>query len=425
MTGHNLFYYPYASFTDAQLPLLKVAALYFDKLVVLDPVGASWDTIGADHITRDAVRQLKDAGILEIVSPTTVLVKYEKQIADAIRSDMADREFLVLCDAQSRIAGKQRWTLSLAKVPQDLQTDQTMRHLMGDLARDVLRRQARAERSGDENEQYDETEVGAVLDQTRRFYTNVPEVPVYDEYREGYGGNGVEYRYADFPLALGEAIMMNHALFTGLLHSGATPITDDPFHSQVLARKLQRMTQEPVIRQAIAGRGEQRKLKAEALAAAALTDAQVKLPILHPAVPLAEVLEYRQKNPEALAKARETLGLMARRIEAEPWSANFAHEIETKTVPELIVQLTDAAKARDAWLGTATTKRWLRAAGIAVGATSAVLAVVTAPVTPVALAIAGLGIVSGSAIPGAEWLLDWRDGKKTIQENGLHYLLRV
>lgn len=42
MTEHNLFYYPYASFTNAQLPLLKVAALYFDKLVTLDSVGASW-----------------------------------------------------------------------------------------------------------------------------------------------------------------------------------------------------------------------------------------------------------------------------------------------------------------------------------------------------------------------------------------------
>lgn len=104
---------------------------------------------------------------------------------------------------------------------------------------------------------------------------------------------------------------------------------------------------------AIAGRAEQRKLKAGALAAAALTDAQVKLPILHSAVPLAEVLEYRQKNPDALAKVRETLGLMARRIEAEPWSADFANEIETKTVPELIGQLTDVAKARDAWLGPA------------------------------------------------------------------------
>lgn len=410
MTTHNLFYYPYASFTNARLPLLKVAALYFDKLIILDPVGASWATVGADHIARDAITLLKDAGILEVATPADVLAKFGDPFTEAVRRDMADREFLELCDAQTQATGKQRWTLALAKVPQQLQTDQAMRHLMGDFAREVAKDSGQfRERAGvNPGEYYEYAERGQA----------------FDEYREGYGGN-VEYRYADFPLALGEAIMMNHALFTGLLHSGATPITDDPFHSQILAHKLQRMTQEPAIRQAIAGRAERRKLKAEALAAAALTDAQVKLPILHPAVPLAEVLEYRQKNPDALAKVRETLGLMARRIEAEPWSADFAQEIETKTIPELIGLLTDAAKARDAWLGTAMTKSWLKAAGIAVGAASAVLAVVTAPVTPVALAIAGLGIVSGSALPGAEWLLDWRDGKKTIQENGLHYLLRV
>ncbi len=108
MTDHNLFYDPYASFTNAQLPLLKVAAVWFDKLVILDPVGASWDTIGADHIARDAVRQLKDAGIMEIVAPAAVLAKYERPIADAIRRDMAERQFLDLRDAQSQTAGKQR-----------------------------------------------------------------------------------------------------------------------------------------------------------------------------------------------------------------------------------------------------------------------------------------------------------------------------
>lgn len=410
MTSHNLFYYPYASFTNEQLSLLKVAALYFDKLTMLDPVGASWATVGAHHVARDAIKLLKNAGILEVVTPADVLAKYSDALAEAVRRDMADREFLELCDGQIQATGKQRWTLSLAKVPQQLQTDRAMRRLMGDFAREVAKNsgQFREQAGGNASEYLEYAEGGRA----------------YDEYREGYGGN-VEYRYADFPLALGEAIMMNHALFTGLLHSGATPITDDPFHSQVLVHKLQPMTQEPTIRQAIAGRAAQRKLKAEALAAAALSDAQVKLPILHPAVPLAEVLEYRQKNPDNLARVRETLGLMVRRIEAEPWSADFAQEIETKTVPELIGQLADAARARDEWLGTATTKSWLKAAGIAVGAASAVLAVVTAPVTPVALAIAGLGIVSGSAIPGAEWLLDWRDGKKTIQDNGLHYLLRV
>jgi hypothetical protein len=236
-----------------------------------------------------------------------------------------------------------------------------MRHLMGDFAREVARESGQfREKAGVNPNEYAE--------RGRAF----------DEYREGYGGN-VEYRYADFPLALGEAIMMNHALFTGLLHSGATPITDDAFHSQVLAQKLQRISQEPAIRQAIASRADQRILKAGTLAAAALTDTEVNLPILDPAVPMAEVLEYRQKNPDALARVRETLGLMARRIEAEPWSADFANQIETETVPELIGQLADAAKARDAWLGTVTTKNWLKAAGIAVGAASAVLTLVTAP----------------------------------------------
>lgn len=139
MTEHSLFYYPYASFTNAQLPLLKVAALYFDKLIILDPVGARWATIGAEHIARDAVRQLRHAGILEIVTPATVLAKYEQPIAEAIRRDMGDHKFLDLYEAQSRASGKQRWTLPLAKVPQDVQTDQAMRHLMGDFAREVAR----------------------------------------------------------------------------------------------------------------------------------------------------------------------------------------------------------------------------------------------------------------------------------------------
>ena len=42
MTDHNVLCSPSASWTDAQLPLLKVAALWFDEFNILDPVGASW-----------------------------------------------------------------------------------------------------------------------------------------------------------------------------------------------------------------------------------------------------------------------------------------------------------------------------------------------------------------------------------------------
>jgi hypothetical protein len=67
MILHEFFYFPYASLTNTQLPLLKAAALYFDKLIILDPSGGSWATVGADHVARDAV-----------------LAKCERPIANAI-----------------------------------------------------------------------------------------------------------------------------------------------------------------------------------------------------------------------------------------------------------------------------------------------------------------------------------------------------
>lgn len=47
MNKHNLFYY--TTFTNEQFLLLKMAAFYFDKLYIFDPVSASRPTIGADY----------------------------------------------------------------------------------------------------------------------------------------------------------------------------------------------------------------------------------------------------------------------------------------------------------------------------------------------------------------------------------------
>lgn len=55
MTEHSVSCYPYASFTNVPLPLLKAAALYLDKLYILDPVGANWATVGADQHARETV----------------------------------------------------------------------------------------------------------------------------------------------------------------------------------------------------------------------------------------------------------------------------------------------------------------------------------------------------------------------------------
>lgn len=152
MTEHTLFYYPYASFTNAQIPLLKAAALYFDKLVILDPVGASWDTIGADHEAQRAIKMLRAENILETVTPADVLAKYASLITEAIRQDVQDRQFIELCETR----GRGRWTLALAKVPKDLQTDQEMRHLMGDFAREMANDASSFSEQSDEYREYAE-----------------------------------------------------------------------------------------------------------------------------------------------------------------------------------------------------------------------------------------------------------------------------
>jgi hypothetical protein len=422
MSEHRLFYFPYAAFANTQLPFLKVAALYFDKLVILDPIRASWNSVSVDQSVQLALRLLKDEGFLETVVPSDVLSRYSTPIAEAIRRDMSDPEFLKICAAHRRASGKERWTLSLAKVPEDLQAEEIMRYVMGPLSREalVLEQSARAPES--EPIIYDETEVGAMLEQAARFRRSIPDIPVYDEYREGYEGN-VEYRYADFPLALGEAIMINHALFAGLLYAGATPITDDLFHNQVLSSKLKRAEQDPAVQQAMADRARVRGLKRDVFTTTALTDRELKLPALSSDVPLEEVLEYRQKHKDALGQARDKLSGMARRIEAEPWSEEFAREIEHETIPDLAKELDEVRKARDAWLGSKRQRLALKAGSIAFSAAAAVLTLVVAPLTPVTLATAGLSLASGMAIPGAEWMLDWRDGKQAMQENGLHYFL--
>ncbi|MCZ6664634.1 MAG: hypothetical protein O7B81_04960 [Gammaproteobacteria bacterium] len=125
-------------------------------------------------------------------------------------------------------------------------------------------------------------------------------------------------------------------------------------------------------------------------------------PSLSPELPLEEVLEFRRKHDDALRQARDKLGWMARRIEAEPWSQEFTAELEHKTIPDIATELDEARKARDAWLKSQRGRLALSATGIAVGAAAAVLSVFAAPLTPVALATAGLALASGTAIRGVE-----------------------
>ncbi len=113
-----------------------------------------------------------------------------------------------------------------------------------------------------------------------------------------FGPEGpIEYRYADLALALGEAVMVNHALFAGLLQAGATPISDH------------------------------------------------------------------------LQQARQRLAAMARRIRQEPWTTDFAAELEHQTIPYLMDELNPSACIRNSLLQS--NRSLLAPIGCSTGSTAA------------------------------------------------------
>ncbi|MFI7059403.1 hypothetical protein ACIBL3_00290 [Kribbella sp. NPDC050124] len=433
MTENRLLYYPYATMFDAQLPLLKTAALYFDKLILLDPRDASWDRVGPNPLALDEVLLLERHGLLERLNPAKVLEHYGPELADAIREDIRDPEFIRLCGEHAQRVGKHIWSLALAKVPDSLLVDGHLRSLLGELAPTLAAEMAR--RIDDyiehrEGQSYlSGNEDASASAQERRQLADyrdfVRKGHVYPEIRYDSAGDVLNYRYIDVPLALGEAIMVNHALFGGLLLSQATPIADDPFHAMILAHKLGRTAKNPLVRQVLEDRVRNRGLRTDLLATAALPDTDLNLPALSPDLPVDAVLEYRQDHTDELNHVRTHLAALARRIQTDPWTDDFARELDRRTIPELAAELDTARERRDDWVNRKRKQGILSAAGLATGAGAAVLTVFAAPLTPIVLAIAGLGLISGTVVPGAQWFNDWREGRATVHENGLSYLLRI
>jgi hypothetical protein len=404
---NNIHYYPYASFTNEQMPILKAAAIYFDKLHILDPFQASWKVIGAGPAVQE-VAFLEKKNILNPIHPAEVLKKFEHQITASIRADMNDPEFLQLCDSYGK---HQRWTLALAKVPIEIREDpkfkpldQSMKTLMGDFSQEMA-----AEAGKYQEEYYEYAEI------------NRP----YDEYREVLNKD-IEYRYVDYPLALGESIMINHALFAGLLHAEATPITDDPFHKKVLEHKIKRAAQIPMVRDVLEDRFRSPKLKNDFFAHYLLTDKEIKLPAMSDKLRLEDIYRFREDHQDDLEQARRKITQLSRAIMEIPLSDGYSKEVDAAMVG-VDKELEEAEKARNAWLKSKRGKNALRATGIAVGAAAATLSIVfsVTPLAPIGLAIAGLGLLGDHVIPGFELFTDWKKEKAESLDNGLHYFLEL
>ena len=407
MNKHSIFYYPYASFTDNQSPLLKVAAIYFDKLYILDPEKSSSGMIGIQdpEVAKDvSLLEHKSIQIVERVAPEDVVEQYESAIAKAVRDDMQDREFMQHCAASD----KDYWTIALAKIPKDIRDDpkfqpkdKAMQRLMGEVPREAADSARRF---------YDETYV-------ERMQPVYSEQNVYDETVVG-STKEIEFRYADYPVELGESIMMNHALFAGLLYSNATPLTDDPFHNKALEIKIKRARQIPELAKLLEDAQRADRIRQDLLVQRVITDRQLQLPIIAPDQPLEKILEYREKNKDLLSTTREKLAWLAREIGQTPWTKEFDEEIHRNVIPKQIRPLLEEnKKARNGWLKKAGI-------GTAIAAATAGLFINPVPFLSVPMFIGIMALGGEHVIPGMEEIVKWGEQRKSKRESGMHYFLK-
>jgi hypothetical protein len=417
MTDNSIFYYPYAFFSDNQLPMLKAAALYFDEIYLLDPSRASMQggiidmragkksgffsrirnkLVGADsnqHFEGDAAKELteairileKEEKILKRIRPEEILHKYEKDIAEAIRSDMNDPKFVLEC----RSSDIKKWKLALAKVPKDIRNDpryksidEAMGKVMGDIPKSL--------QQGGYLEGYFEG---------------------YDEqtYIEGEAGQ-IEYRFGEYPIELGESIMINHALFGGLLYKEATPLTDEYFHNRILNLKIERANSMPQIRQILDNIERTRQVKKNQLALTTLRD--IDLAIIPPELPFQKIIEYRHDHEKELENTRQELGNLARTIKETPWSKEFADKLETEIIPnKLYPNLAKGKESQKSWLSK--HKKEI----VQIGSTAAAIGITITAGVPVDIP----SLITSSATIATSGM----DMIGKGDQNGFHYLMNI
>jgi hypothetical protein len=378
---HSLFYYPYASVTEDQDALLRMTALYFDKLYMLDPYAAVVGPVPGIGIRPSgvarAVRLLEDRGLAKRLDPAVVLKEYGSAVKHAVDVDLRDETFLELC----RKSGRVGWELALAKVPADLLREEAMRKLLkGPYARTHHGR-------------WDSSDAGLNYYEDEAWEEQLNTGNVYDESFVG-SDERYDFRWALFKIEAGESIIINHAILASLSLLRATAVTDDKFHRTVFEHKMQDLRIHSTIPEIS---DDDESIRQNNLAYAFLSEQKLQLPYMSSDVPLEIVIEFREDRPEELEKARVELYWLARSIVAEPFTSEFQQHLNREVIPNLRNSLKAVEAARDTWLRNRRLAR-LKAAGAVMATIGTGLGLIFAPVAaPIVAGAAALALLGGTA----------------------------
>jgi hypothetical protein len=416
--AEELFYYPYVSPRDGQRDLFRLAALYFDKVHLLDPLGAAGGLVGPGAVA-DEVKLLHEADLLEPIDPGRLLDVHAGIIGAAIEHDLADPDYLELCRQHDERASTV--TLALEKPSAELADsartrarDEAVQAFLSDTVPAAV--QAARARIGQRGASAANA-FSALVERPRLKHDGLK--PKLADEVSFANGRPRSYRFADYPLPVGESIMVNHALVASTLQSAATPVTDDPLHAACLRHKLAQARGR--VADVLAEKARERGFANAEASHQALMDVLLKLPSFSPSCPLELVIEYRLGRSDELAEARERLSELARCICDSLWTPELAEHVERTLIPDLSGLLRVARAHRDSWLGAGRPRAWVRASGVGAGAAGTLvgLGMTSSALLPLPVALATLGLgADADALRQA-----WENDGTSIEESGLSYLV--
>jgi len=352
-------YFPYANIESAKT--LKTAVLYFDKIGIIDPracfSGESTrhrDLHYESNVYMDKINLLVKEGIIELVDPAKVVAKFGNEIMTGVIQDMHDPEFLALCKPFAKSA----WVLASIKLPDD--ADKWLRNMLVNVPTLAREGSAMTEELREELWEYrcELAERDPYLYERMRMIERrrFGRPGRYDDEYESQLLRGImfnEYRVVKLPFAVGESVMIGHALAVAA-DRGFTPFCDERIHLDVLKTKFRKLRNSKILKTILCEYRYLKDAKVDLLAQDVIAETVPNLE----QVPLEAILKFREKKADVLENFRVEIGKLATEIKSNPWDSDFPKYVrdivDSKVKPALKEVENEIRGCRDAFWAEAT-----------------------------------------------------------------------
>lgn len=292
----EVFYYPYTSVQTIEA--LKAMILYFDRIHIMNPMET---TIGTANTVTDALCLLERESIVNYISPSELLSEYDEIITKNMMDDFEDKDFLSLVNTQEH---PKTMNIYLAKIPHKL-LDSKYKKYLSDMPRLF---------DGNYHDIYREGPFQYLDPETFQQFKHQLSPEIVKKYSQ--------YRTAELPFAVGESLMINHALCACDRFS-LTPVTDVAIHHNFLNSKFRRIEQTNLLKKILKDYGYVKDMTID-LAATNIINEMV--PALMDAE-INDVLEFRDYNKDELQRFKVELGKIITEISINMWDEDFYNKI--------------------------------------------------------------------------------------------------